>query len=445
MPGKGSTVTDQEKYKKEQRKKMESQLDSRIRLKIDLESETLFKRETTARHRMSSGKKKVIGLAVGMFVVLVISMTLVPYGIFSGLLNSVADGAAGNGLYLDYSAASYRDVTIYRVSQIIDYITSGGSPVIQYVIYTFIAIMISGAAVALSGSVYQGVFQNPMASPTTLGVQSGGVMAGVLYIYFFMDSAASSGTSTTTYHLSDLLQIWEEQNLLERCGQQLFTLAGCFAGVALIVAISTVAGRGKINTVALMLAGGVFSAVISQITQVMQYVITTQSEDDVRATAINNLVGGRFVGETFTWYEVLFMAVPILICAVIIIALAGKLNIMVFGEDEAKAMGMNVGRFRVILIICCTILTAVVLSFCGQMSMIGFMIPHFARYMVGPDFRYLVPASAFLGGIVSLLVYDACYMTGQTSSFNMFTGIVCTVLSVIFIVKYRRNRHADWA
>ena len=127
------------------------------------------------------------------------------------------------------------------------------------------------------------------------------------------------------------------------------------------------------------------------------------------------------------------------------VSLSGKLNILVFGEDEAKAMGMNIRRFRNVLIACCTILTAVVLSFCGQMAMIGFMVPHFARYMVGPDFRYLVPASALLGGIVTLLVYDLCYLTGQTGSFNMYTGVVCSIVSAIFILKYRRKRHADWA
>lgn len=435
-------VTDQEKYEKAQQK---AQLDSKIQLRIDLEQETLYKRETSGRHRMSSGKKKIIALAVFMVVLFVISLTLVPYGALSGLLNSLTDGLAGD-INIGYSPSEYRDVTIYRVSQLVDYITKGESPVIQYVIFTFIAIMISGIAMSISGAVYQGVFQNPMASPTTLGVQSGGVMAGVLYIYFFMDSAASaSGTSTAAYKLSDLLKIWEEQNLLERCGQQLFMLAGCFAGVALIVAISLAAGRGKINTVALMLAGGVFSTVINQVTQIMQYVITMQNSDDVRTTSINNLVGGRFVGETFTWYEVLFMAIPILICGVIMISLSGKLNILVFGEDEAKAMGMNVRGFRNILIACCTILTAVVLSFCGQMSMIGFMVPHFARYMVGPDFRYLVPASALLGGIVTLLVYDLCYLTGQTGSFNMYTGVICCIVSAVFILKYRRKRHADWA
>jgi iron complex transport system permease protein len=77
--------------------------------------------------------------------------------------------------------------------------------------------------------------------------------------------------------------------------------------------------------------------------------------------------------------------------------------------------------------------------------MVGFMTPHFARFLVGPDFKKLVPASALLGGIVTLLVYDLCYLTGQLGRFNLYTGVVCSVLSVFFIVFYRRERHGDWA
>ena len=82
-------MTDQEKYEKAQQK---AQLDSKIQLRIDLEQETLYKRETSGRHRMSSGKKKIIALAVFMVVLFVISLTLVPYGALSGLLNSLTDG-----------------------------------------------------------------------------------------------------------------------------------------------------------------------------------------------------------------------------------------------------------------------------------------------------------------------------------------------------------------
>ncbi|MCD8344269.1 MAG: hypothetical protein LUC19_07800, partial [Oscillospiraceae bacterium] len=66
-------------------------------------------------------------------------------------------------------------------------------------------------------------------------------------------------------------------------------------------------------------------------------------------------------------------------------------------------------------------------------------------YLVGPDFRVLTPVSALLGGLTTLIVYDVCSVVGTTERFNMFTGVVCGVMSIFFIIFYRRNRHADWA
>jgi len=233
-------------------------------------------------------------------------------------------------------------------------------------------------------------------------------------------------------------------NIFQRSAQQLCILAGCFLGVAIILAISMAAGRGRISTVALLLAGSVFSTLINELGQLVQYYVSTYG-DETTASAINTLIGGSYIGETFAWSELLLMAAPILVCSIVIFALAGKINIIVFGEAEARAMGINVTRYRNALIVLCTILSAVVLAFCGTVSMVGFLVPHFARYLVGPDFKKLVPASAFLGGITTLLVYDVCYMTAQLSRFNMYTGVVCSILSAFFIIFYRRNRHADWS
>lgn len=73
------------------------------------------------------------------------------------------------------------------------------------------------------------------------------------------------------------------------------------------------------------------------------------------------------------------------------------------------------------------------------------MVPHFARYLVGPDFKKLVPASTILGGITTLLIYDVCYIIAETGRFNLYTGVVYSALSLFFMLFYRRQRHADWA
>jgi iron complex transport system permease protein len=378
-------------------------------------------------------------------VLLLASLCFIPYGAISWFSGGYVIPHFG------YTAATYREIVQARIGGLVNYITAGGSTSMGLSLFSYLVVVLAGAAMAVSGAVYQGLFVNPMASPTTLGVQAGGMLAGIVYILCFYDSTAVGTTLTagtvavTATSGNELVAYWQSLSIFQRCGQQLFTLAGCFLGVMVVLGISLALGRGKLSSVALLLTGSIFSTVITEIGQLAQYYLTVYDTDTLRVTAINALIGGSYLGESFTWYEFVLMAVPILLCIVVILALAGKINILAFGREEARAMGVQVQGFRNVLVVACTILSATTLAFCGQVAMVGFMTPHFARFLVGPDFKKLVPASALLGGIVTLLVYDLCYLTGQLGRFNLYTGVVCSVLSVFFIVFYRRERHGDWA
>ncbi|MCD8358525.1 MAG: iron ABC transporter permease [Oscillospiraceae bacterium] len=420
-----------------QEQKKRAELDSKIQLRMEMEGRNIFQDETLRRHRMSSGARVIVVLSVLLAVLLAVSLTVVPYGLFSSALDST-------DLYLNYSASIYRDVVLARVEALLDYVTTGGSSTVQFVIFTQIVVILAGMALSASGAAYQGVFQNPMSSPTTLGVQAGGTIGGLIFICFFADTSLFVYNSDVVIYADELIAQWRSQTIWQLCAQQLFTLAGCFLGVMLIVGVAFLVGRGKINTVALMLCGSVFSSAISQVSQLVQYLVSI-GEDENKATMVTNLLGGRFAAQDFAWYEALLMGIPVVLGLAVLFTLGKKLNVMVFGADDARTMGLNVTTFRNLIIVVCTILTAVVMSFCGQLTMLGFMMPHFARYLVGPDFRYLVPVSTLLGGITTLVVYDVCYMTGMTERFNMYTGVICSVMSVLFILFYRRNRHADWA
>ncbi len=420
-------------------------LNQNISMKMDQEAQELFKSETLARKTMSHAGRTLVILGVLLLLVLIASLCLIPYGAISNFLT---------GWQLPqftYSLAQYRELVIYRVSNLMNYFTTGGSSGMGTVFFSYLIVILAGVAMSASGAVYQGVFTNPMASPTTIGVQAGGMLGGLIYILFFYDSTtmgdtySSLTTSFTATTANELLEYWRSLSIFQRCAQQFLTLGGCFLGVVLILSIAYAAGRGKVSTVALMLSGSIFSSLITELGQLVQYYYTYYKQDELRSTAISNLIGGSYIGASFTWYEFVFMAIPIGICLVVAVSLAGKLNIMTFGSDEAKTMGVNTTSYRNILVAVCTIMTATVLSFCGQVSMVGFMTPHFARYLVGPDFKKLVPASALLGGITTLLIYDVCYLTAETGRFNMYTGVVCSALSLFFMLFYRRRRHADWA
>ena len=108
-------------------------------------------------------------------------------------------------------------------------------------------------------------------------------------------------------------------------------------------------------------------------------------------------------------------------------------------------MGMNVRRFRTIVFVLCVIPSAVILSFCGQISFVGLVIPHFARQMAGSDHRRMLPVCALLGAVAMVLVYTAALCTGYTTSINLITSLVGGVLFLVFMLKFRRSRNADWA
>jgi len=418
------------------------ELNEKIELLMEEEAGNLFKDYEKAHRTMSVGGRRVVMLAVFLAGALLLSLILNAWGILV---------APFGGIVTDqwsYTLAEYRELVVYQAGELITFITTG-SGAFGPVVKMYLVIIVAGYAMSVTGAVYQGLFANPMASPTTMGVNAGGVLGGLFYALVIYDtmSLTTFRTTTSSYsamHASELIAYYNSLNIFQRSAQSLCILAGCFLGVMIILAISMAAGRGKVSTVALLLAGSVFSTVITEIGQLVQYYLSMYGDED-KATLVSTLIGGNYIVRDYTWSEMLFFCVPVIGVSILVFALANKINIIAFGEAEARAMGVNVTRCRNGLIAACTVLSALVLSFCGQVSMVGFLMPHLARYLVGPDFKKLVPASALLGGITTLVVYDLCYMMAATGSFNLYTGVACSIISAIFIIFYRRNRHADWS
>ena len=129
---------------------------------------------------------------------------------------------------------------------------------------------------------------------------------------------------------------------------------------------------------------------------------------------------------------------------ILLFFLTGRLNVIAFGEDEARTMGVNVERTRVLFIILTTVMTAVTIAFCGQVSFIGLMIPQLARFVVGTDYRYLLPASAFLGGMAMLLGYVVHYSMNFAMSVGAYVNSIGSVVFLVMMIYYKRSGRADW-
>ncbi len=235
-----------------------------------------------------------------------------------------------------------------------------------------LAAMIVGGALSVSGATYQGLFKNPMVSPDILGASAGAGFGAAIGILL---SLGIVGIQVSSF---------------------LFGLGA----VALTFLISTIIGRGNNTVLILVLTGMVVSTLFSSFISMTKYLADPYS----KLPAITFwLMGGL---STISMKDVKIISLPILSGVVPLVLLRWKLNVLSFGDDEAKALGIDTSKLRLIFIICSTLLTAASVSICGMVGWIGLIIPHLARMMVGPNYKVLLPASFLIGSTFLMLVDD---------------------------------------
>lgn len=251
------------------------------------------------------------------------------------------------------------------------------------------AALIVGSALSLSGSVYQGVFRNPLVSPDLLGVSNGACVGAAIAIIF-------GGTLLSQQFLA-------------------------FGGGILAVGIAVLIPRLVKNTSNLMLvlAGIITSGFFSSVMALLKF---TASEDSELASIVYWQMGSLAkIG-----YGDLVAVLPIvLICTIVLLLLSWRLNILSFGEVEAQTLGMNVKRIRGIFIVCASCLTASTVCISGTIGWIGLVIPHLSRLLVGSDHRKQLPVTLMLGAVF-LLVVDTASRTISTQDIplSVLTGLI---------------------
>ena len=386
--------------------------------------ENPFLEENRRRFDISRNERLLIGLAAAL-VVLMVAAVLLRYDF----------------LHKPVSAARYFSVVASRMEELWRLLTGGGSTnAADYSVYTIVIVAIVGACLAVCGAVCQSVYHTPMASPSMLGIQSGGMVAAVLFLFFCREDAEIMEYYTYAEY-SDYLS---SLSFYELYAQQIWMMAGCLLGALMVIAISTRAGRSKMSSVVLIISGSLFGSFAGTIVSLGQYYFTYVDATTARTYALMSIAAGTFAN-TYSFTHLLMLAVPALLCMGALMALSPGLNVLMFGDEAARSMGLNVRRFRTAVFVLCVIPSAVILSFCGQISFVGLVIPHFARQMAGSDHRRMLPACALLGAVAMVLVYTAALCTGYTTSINLITSLVGGALFLVFLLKFRRSRNADWA
>ena len=276
--------------------------------------------------------------------------------------------------------------------------------VLQVRLPRILAALAVGSSLAVAGASYQGLFRNPMVSPDLLGA-SAGASVGACAMMLFNQTGA-------------------------------MVTAGAFVmgivAVALSYFLSKAVGKGGNMILLLVLCGMTVKTLFTAIVSIIKYLADTEEQ----LPAITYWLMGSIAKVSYT--DLAFFAIPFLIGVVPLMALRWKLNILSFGEDEARSLGIDVKRIRLICIICATLLTASVVSIAGEIGWVGLMIPHLVRFMVGPNNKKLLPMSLIVGATFMLIVDNFCRtMLAYEIPLGVLTSLIGAPFFIFILYKGR--------
>lgn len=269
-----------------------------------------------------------------------------------------------------------------------------------------LAAALVGAALAAAGAAYQTIFRNPLVSPDILGVSAGAGFGAVLGILLS----------------APVIVI------------QLMGFAGGLAKVAMVVGVAAIL-RGQAEVLVMVLTGIALGALASAGISIVKVL----ADPDQQLPAITFWLLGSLAGVKRA--DLALAVLPILIGVLPLIALAWRIGVMAMGEDEARALGVETGRLRLIVILCATLVTATAVSISGIIGWIGLMVPHMARFLVGARFDRLLPASLILGATFLVLVDTAAR---SVATMEMPLGVLTALIGApVFVWLLARGRR-EW-
>lgn len=263
-----------------------------------------------------------------------------------------------------------------------------------------------GAMLAVAGCAYQGLFRNPMVSPDLLGASAGAGFGAALGILL---SLGGAGVQVTAF------------------------LFGCLA-VGISYALSQRISRGMNAILVLVLCGMVVQNLFTAFTSAVKFMADPNSQlPEITFWLMGGLAN---VDKDNVWW----LIVPLIAGSIVLFALRWRLNVMALGDEEALSLGVDVKRTRLAVVLAATLVTSSAVSVAGMVGWVGLIIPHLARFLVGPDHRGLIPASFLLGASFLLVVDDVCRSIYTTEiPISILTAIIGAPLFVYLIFRQRRQ------
>lgn len=260
----------------------------------------------------------------------------------------------------------------------------------------FAAILV-GSSLSVSGATYQGLFRNPMVSPDILGASAGASVGACIMMLFNMGPVM---VQTAAFAM------------------------GIFA-VALSYFLSKTIGKGSNTILLLVLCGMTINTLFQAFVSITKYLADTEEQ----LPAMTYWLMGSLAKVSYK--DLAFSVIPFMLGTIPIFSLRWKLNLLSFGEDEAKSMGIDVSTVRIICIICATLLTAAVVSIAGTIGWVGLMIPHLVRFIVGPNNKTVIPFSLLTGALFMLVVDNFCR---SLLAYEIPLGVLTSLIGAPFFI-----------
>ncbi|MBB3664073.1 iron complex transport system permease protein [Prauserella sediminis] len=266
--------------------------------------------------------------------------------------------------------------------------------------------LLAGSALGVAGAVMQGLTRNPLAGPGILGVNAGASLAVV--------TAIALGVTTAGGHL------W-------------FAFAGAGAAALFVYVLGSL-GRGGATPVKLALAGAALTAMVGSMTTIVT-LLDAATLDEYRFWAVGSL--------TRAGAEVTAAVGPFLVTGFLLaLTVSGSLNTIALGEDMARSLGTRLVAIRVLAAVSVLLLAGTATVIAGPIAFVGLAVPHIARLLIGPDYRWIMPLSALLGPILLLLADVAGRWLVQPEQLQV--GIVTGLAGgPLFLYLVRRRKVAQ--
>lgn len=328
--------------------------------------------------------KLVVGGLVCLLAVLaVVALCLGPYPIAPGETLRILAGAV-LPIDADWTKMAYNVVVQVRLPRIVG------------------AVLV-GAALAAAGTAYQGTFRNPLVSPDLLGVSSGACIGAALAILSGAGSLVVQGSA----------------------------FVGGILAVACTVSIPRILKRD--STLTLVLSGIIVGGFAGSILGIVKYLADPETE-------LPDIVYWQMGSLAKVDYDSLAYVAPVIAVAIaVLLSMRWRINVLSLGDHEAKALGVNLRFERGLVILFATLLTASATSLAGTIGWVGLVIPHLARFVVGPNASRSLPVACIMAAAFMLVVDTLARITGIEIPLGILTGLIGTPFFIVLLARQRQT------